>query len=99
MKSFQKPILFSVLFFLFSCEETVWYSDGEVHPVSETESDNVLTKPTEVQEELNVSELARESSVTIYTKDGHGSGVFVKNDLVVTNFHVIWNASLRAPYS
>ena len=95
MKNFQILILLSLICSLASCLDDVEWAIDDIDK-STVETDDKVDKETDQKSEvaienLDIPSLLQESCVTISTKLGNGSGAFVKNDLVVTNHHVIWN--------
>ncbi|MDC1196290.1 S1C family serine protease [Crocinitomicaceae bacterium] len=89
MKKIQILIFLSIICSLTSClDEVEWAIDDTDEPTIISDGPDVTEKPIE---HLDIPNLLKSSCVMISTETGLGSGAFVKNDLVVTNHHVIWD--------
>lgn len=89
MKKIQILIFLSIICSLTSClDEVEWAIDDTDEPTIISDGPDVTEKPIE---DLDIPNLLKSSCVIITTETGLGSGAFVKNDLVVTNHHVIWD--------
>lgn len=98
IRKIKTPIFLILTISLISCLDEIEWSVNDEYGYSKTVKTNDSNiKPDSVLKEVDdIPTLLKESCVTVLTgEDSFGSGVFVKSNFIVTNYHVVFDRNSR----